>query len=165
MSIKEDYRCASENQRVTKGAKRSIEDKQSWKFGEVLDEDDELATFLALECETQKEVLQDEAFDVKDIAIDNNHESPYFIQNLVNVMNNKKVDLSSDKMSYEGSLDKRTSDQTVLVQPYYNKKNSLCSKPNYMSISLVKENKQDLVKKQLKSAIKYHNDKSNKSNG
>jgi hypothetical protein len=165
MSIKDDYRCSSENKRIVKRSKNLNMGKQSWKIHNSFDEDDELATFLALECETQKEVLKDEAFGAEDILIDQKDKSPYFVQNLVNVMNNKKVDKNSDKMSYEGSLDKRTSDRTILAQSYYNKKTNLGSIPNYMSISLVKENKPDLVKKHLKSAIKFHNTKSNKLNG
>jgi hypothetical protein len=54
---------------------------------------------LALESETQKEVLKEEAFDVEDIALDGKDEHPYFIQNLLNVMNNRKVDQSSDMQS------------------------------------------------------------------
>lgn len=52
---------------------------------------EDLAEFLAIESETQKEVLKEDAFEAEDIALDNSSQHPYFIQNLLNVINNRKV--------------------------------------------------------------------------
>ncbi|CAI2387194.1 unnamed protein product [Moneuplotes crassus] len=120
------------------------------------DEKEELATFLALESETQKEILQEEAFDIEDIKIDNQKENPYFVQNLLNVMNNKRVDISNERQSVERSMEKRiTLDSTGIIcdtstsmrmgiaSKIANAKHERLDKSpvmKYLSISLVKEN-------------------------
>lgn len=133
---------------------------------------DELATFLAIESETQKEVLKDEAFEIDDIPIGDNGEHPYFIQNLLNVMNNRRVDQSNDIQSVERRLDQKpTSGRAAL--PDYNslaKRQSLADKISnvkyerpdrspvmkYLSISLVKENREE----KPATKITFHNQNS-----
>ena len=124
-----------------------------------------MATFLAIESETQKEILNQDAINVEDIALGNNGENPYFVQNLLNVMNNRKVDLSSEKGSIERSLDKRKTMNTIAMRNYSNqcKRQNVASKianaknermdkspvMKYLSISLVKENKQGSIPRKI----------------
>jgi len=124
-----------------------------------------LATFLAIESETQKEILNQDAINIEDIALGNNGENPYFVQNLLNVMNNRKVDLSSEKGSIEKSIDKRKTMNTIAMRNYSNqcKRQNISSKivntknervdkspvMKYLSISLVKENKQGSIPRKI----------------
>lgn len=70
------------------------------------EETEDLAAFLALESAIQKEVLKEDAFEVDDIAIDSQNQNPYFVQNLLNVMNNRKVCQNSNINSSERSNDR-----------------------------------------------------------
>ena len=70
------------------------------------EEAEDLAAFLALESAIQKEVLKEDAFEVDDIAIDSQNQNPYFVQNLLNVMNNRKVCQNSNINSSERSNDR-----------------------------------------------------------
>ena len=124
-----------------------------------------MATFLAIESETQKEILNQDAINIEDITLGNNGENPYFVQNLLNVMNNRKVDLSSEKGSIERSLDKRKTMNTIAMRNYSNqcKRQNIASKianaknermdkspvMKYLSISLVKENKQGSIPRKI----------------
>lgn len=124
-----------------------------------------MATFLAIESETQKEILNQDAINIEDITLGNNGENPYFVQNLLNVMNNRKVDLSSEKGSIERSLDKRKTMNTIAMRNYSNQckwqnivskiansKNERMDKSpvmKYLSISLVKENKQGSIPRKI----------------
>lgn len=139
-TIQQEARCASEKKnRLNRTSNR---DKS-------LDDSDELATFLALESETQKEVLKEEAFDVEDIALDGKDEHPYFIQNLLNVMNNRKVDQSSDMQSWERSLNKRNPLDTTVVADYSNtsKRPGMLSKLYWISLDLLSRGKNARLEK------------------
>ena len=120
-------------------------------------------------------MLREEAFEIEDIALDKKQEHPYFIQNLLNVMNNRKVDQSSAPGSLERSLEKRrTNDTTVIADLNPSTRPGLAEKiasakherlekspvMKYLSISLVKENaKNGAKRKESGTTIRFHNHK------
>ena len=75
---------------------------------------EDLDSFLEIECAIQKEVLKEDAFNFDDIAfdtvigLDKNDDSKEIVNqraklNLLNVINNRKVDQNSDMISLERS--------------------------------------------------------------
>ena len=100
------------------------------------EDSEELATFLAFESETQKEMHKDDSVDFDHIKVHENLENPYYIQNMVNVMNNQKVYRSSEKQSLERSLDKRTSD-LARTSVYSSCKKSI-SRPRHNAVEKTK---------------------------
>jgi hypothetical protein len=119
------------------------------------------------------EVLKDDAFEIGDVAIDEG-ENPYYIQNLLNVMNNRKVDQSTERKSMERSLEKRETNNTTVIAEYSNyairqdiaskianvRNERLDKSPvmKYLSITLLKKNGVDSSKRQTStSKIKFHN--------
>ena len=120
------------------------------------DDGEELATFLALESAIQKEVLKEDAFEVDDIAIDSSNQHPYFIQNLLNVMNNRKVWQNSNLNSCERSTERGIEeikgpiyssiriDQNPKIQNLKNERLDKSPIMKYLSISIVKENTQNV---------------------
>jgi hypothetical protein len=116
------------------------------------------------------EVLKEDAFEIDDVALDEG-DNPYFIQNLLNVMNNRKVDQSAERKSMERSLDKRETNNTTVVADYSirqdiaskisNVKHERLDKSpvmKYLSISLLKKNRVDSSKRETSSSkIKFHN--------
>lgn len=136
-------------------SRHSISNSQNLEANQKDDADD-LATFLALESAIQKEVLKEDAFEVDDIAIDSSNQNPYFVQNLLNVMNNRKVGQNSNLNSCERSNERgKESDwqgpiySSIRIdqQPkMHNLKNERLDKSpimKYLSISIVKENSQN----------------------
>lgn len=169
-TLNNDLRWASESSRQVSNNKKSY--KSCAQRLKSMDNNDDIATFLEIESATQKEVLKEEAFDIDDIALDTSKEHPYFIQNLLNVMNNRKVDSTSDKQSLERSMDKRKTVDTTAIgdssQVYTrfgatsschkNERHDKSPVMKYLSISLVKENKQNQIARKTSTKSTPYNE-------